>query len=272
MSEETEEVQTEENETPKETKGRPEGLPEDQEWDRVDFETADPETIQRRFNRLYAGQKTTENALKQAAEDNRKLADRLEEIERNRTEQDNSRRLSELKQEKIKALEEGETARAVEIDDQILDIKTAEKPAPKVEKEEIQEPGWFTPQKQQALVNWASESDGNGNLKRPWAEEGHPKNPRCIEITNAVLNDPDFAGADMTEILSEVDRLMTPRQKKPSAAPVLSGGDAPRETKKTSVKLTEEQKLVARRMYNDLKPEDAVKRYAASLARMEGTA
>ena len=76
----------------------------------------------------------------------------------------------------------------------------------------------------------------------------------------------------MTEILSEVDRLMTPRQKKPSAAPVLSGGDAPRETKKTSVKLTEEQKLVARRMYNDLKPEDAVKRYAASLARMEGTA
>lgn len=249
-----------------ETKQRPEGLPDDQEWERVDFETADPKMIQRRFNRLYASTKQAEAALTQAASDNRKLADRMEKLENAGEADRTATRLTELKAEKVKAMEGEEHARVVEIDDQIQDLKT---PAPKLEPEpevepKQEDPGWFTPARQGDLVAWANQSDEKGNLRRPWAQPDHPKNARCVELTNAVLNDPDFTGAEMNEILAEVDRLMAPRQR--PTPTVLSDKGGAREPKKTKVTLSEDEKLVARRMYPDLTAAEAVKRYGAAVS------
>ncbi len=243
---------------------RPEGLPDDQEWERVDFETADATTIQRRFNRLYASTKQAEAALVVAASDNRKLADRMEKLENAGEADRTATKITELKAEKVKAMEGEEHARVVEIDDQIQDLKQP-KPEPKVEVEPKQEdPGWFTPARQGELVAWANQSDEKGSLKRPWAQPDHPKNARCVELTNAVLNDPDFTGAEMNEILAEVDRLMAPRQR--PAAAVLPDRGGTREVKKKTPNLNEEQKMVARRMYPDLSATEAVKRYGAAVS------
>lgn len=266
MAEEAE-VQAEtppENEV-KETSERPEGLPSDQEWDRVDFETADAQTIQRRFNRLYASTKQADAALLVAAADNRKLADRVEKLESTGEADKTATRITELKVEKVKAIESEEHARVVEIDDQIQDLKLPKpKEEPKVEVEVRQEVSdWFTPARQSELVTWANQSDDKGSLKRPWAQPDHPKNARCIELTNAVLNDPDFAGAEMNEILSEVDRLMAPRQR-PTAV-VLPDKGGVREVKKDKVNLNEEQKLIARKMYPDFSAAEAIKRYGAAV-------
>lgn len=251
-----------------EEKPRPADLPKDQEWERVDFQTADREMIERRFNRVYGSMKMNEAAMRQMAEDNRKLIERLEAMESSQAKKETDSRLAELKAKKISALENGDNEAVVEIDDQIATLRSRPEPEKKPEKKQ-EDPGWFTQERQQAVVRWASEKDSEGNPLRPWAQENHPKNARCIEITNGVLNDPDFAGADIGEILSEVDRLMAPPKRKQPAA-VLSGDTPPRPKQGDKIKLTEEQKLVAVRMYNNLPRTDAIKRYEAALAKIGG--
>lgn len=264
----TDELETSAEGTPPEEvheeKPRPKDLPEDQEWERVDFQTADRELIERRFNRVYGSMKMTENALKEAAEYNRKITERLEAIERETQENKTNTRLQELKAEKVKALEEGDNQRAVEIDDQILDLKTP-KPKPEEKKPEPKKSEWFTPDKEEKLLQWAGEVGQDGQPKRPWAQPGHPKNARAVEIINGVLNDPDFNSMD--EILAEVDRLMMPAQRQRQGA-VLTGDGEPRKPKKDTVTLNEEQKLVARRMYPQLSAKEAHERYSKALKRV----
>lgn len=240
------------------TKPRPPDLPADQEWDRVEMD----EPTQKRFNRVYASMKAQESALSQAAKDNRALAERIEKMEREGAESKNTAELMRLRDAKAEAIKADDVDKIVEIDERLVDLKVAEKekPAPRTETD----PGWFTPQREQQLVSWAGEADQNGQVKRPWAAVGHPKNPRCVEITNAVINDPEFMGAEMPEILAEVDRLMAPRKTNQNATVLAGSGDGPR-TQKDSIQLTEDQKLVARKMYGDLAPAEAIKRYAAAL-------
>ena len=244
-----------------ETKPRPKDLPEDQEWDRVEMD----EKTQRRFNRLYASTKQAESALKQSAKDSRALADRLDKVERETKESITNSEISDLKKAKTAALEEDDHAKVVEIDARMLDLKTAPREVPKeIPKEETKEPDWFTPERQSALVSWAGEMAEDGNYKRPWAQEGHPRNARAVEITNAVINDPEFLGSGIGEMLSEVDRLMAPR-KKATGAVVLSGGQH-REVK-DKIELSEDQKFVARNMYDELPEKEAYKRYSDSVKR-----
>ena len=251
-------VQTEQPEDT-EPKPRPDSLPADQEWDRVEM---DPK-VQGRFNRVYATMQATKNALDVAAKDNKALADRLEKMERDGIESRKAEEKARLKEEKKAALEAEDHDKVVDIDDRLMDLKTVPKEEPKPVIQESA-PVWFTPEKEQALTNWASSMAEDGQLKRPWAQEGHPKNARCVEIVNAVINDPDFMGSDMPEILAEVDRLMAPRA--PKTAAVLTGGGVSR-TPKATITLSEEQKMVARRMYDTLPPADAYKQYAAAVQR-----
>lgn len=253
MQEQLEETQEETQEETTETKEapRPEGLPEDQEWDHVEMD----EKTQRRFNRIYASMKQSEGAMKQMAEDHRKMVEKIHTLEGQLTSKEREDRKTVLMEQKAAAMDEGDNKRVVDIDEQLATLRQPVQAEPQPELPP--DPGWFTPARQDALIKWASETTDQGEAKRPWAQEGHPKNARAVEITNAVINDPEFAGAEISEILGEVDRLMAPRRTAPSAPAVMSGNSSARPKEKSTPKLTQDQLAIAKVM--GVSPKDYAK-------------
>ena len=77
-------------EAPAPQQERPEG------WDRVDFENDDPKKIEQRFNRLYGQMKRQGEMLNQMGDDNRKLMERLNGIEKSNFEAEQGSKVEAL--------------------------------------------------------------------------------------------------------------------------------------------------------------------------------
>ena len=108
----------------------------------------------------------------------------------------------------------------------------------------------------QVFQTWVEQTDQNGALYRPWAQEGHAQQRAVASIVASVLDDPRFDGQSMQMKLREADRRVvaafSPAKAQPAAAPqtpeVLRGGTE-RVAKGSDTALTEEQKQVAERMF-----------------------
>lgn len=247
---------------------RPETLPNDQEWDHVEFDAK----TQRRFNRVYAEMKSAKDLMTRMGQDNRLLVEKVEEMEATRVRQGADDRAATLRVQEKEALEAGEYDRAGQIRDQITDIKVEakipkEKPKAEPEREEQQYGDWLTPDRAKALNSFANAKNDKGELLHPWADADHPEYETAINAAQVVIQrSPDAPIEEILEKIAKVnDRVITKR----SSAPVLgSGGDAPKPKKEPSI--SADEKKIAAVMYPELKPQDAAQRYAASKARLAG--
>lgn len=243
----------------------PEKAPENQEkkpgteW--VDFDQI-PEgirgPIEERFKRIYGHNKQSERVISQLVQDHKAVIAKLDSAEKERAVKNLDEKLDTLRGEKTKALQSADYEKAAQIDEEIIDLKIPKesKPEPKKEPEQYQ----FSDEEKTALLSWATEKDSEGGVLRPWANPSHSKHARAIEMATAVLHDPDFRDGGMDNVLKEVDRLMDAPKAVRKQPTVLSGESVRHETKE--IKLTEEQKLVARKM--GMAPEDyakAMKKY-----------
>ena len=213
-----------------------------------------------RFKRVYGNLKEYERSNIKLAQQNGELFKRLEELETRYHTKDTGDRLSVLKSEKKSAYEAGDIDKVMEIDDQIMELRS--KPAEKKEHKENYEAvadEWLTPERKAVLNTWAGEQDKDGNPVRPWADQKHPKYKRLIEMAAGVMSDPDFTDQPLEKTLEEVDKLMGLEKPKAvrTGSAVLSGdGNV---SKKTDGKLTPDQERTARFMFPNEK--DPIKKY-----------
>ena len=274
MADENANAGSQENENT-DTKPRPTDLPDDQSWDnKVEFS---PEQ-QKRFNRLYGQVKTQDKQLGELSQMNAKLIERLEAQEQKTAVREIDGELADLRAAKKEALDAGDTDKVMEIDDAILDAKikakeASETPEPKKDPDKSNDDFDFTPSQKDRLIEWATERNDKGDVIRPWADPGHPKHTTAMKIAEGVLGDPEYTGADMEDILKEVDRVATlaldpGKAKRPGAAVLKSNGGPGNANKEGGGgSLTQDQKAIAYRMYPNLDTKDAEKKYGEAVTK-----
>jgi hypothetical protein len=228
----------------------------------TEFVEMDPK-VEQRFNRIYGNMKQYERQVQQATEDNRKLVDRLEKMEREGSKKAVDAQVNELRQAEKAALEESDFERASNVRDQITELQVESK-IPKAE-ERKEDPPPIDSGLRDRLNSWAAETDAEGNALRPWADSNHEDNTTAMKLVTGILaTNPN---APVEDLLDEIDRETKRFIKKPArpAPAVLSadGSVRPKTSKKTT--LTSDQKAIAERMYPSMKPDEAAKRYASAM-------
>lgn len=210
-------------------------------------EFPDKET-EKRFKRVYGHMKQNERVVEQLAKDNKALMARLDEQEKKQSAKATDDTMARLKAEKAQALEAGEYAKVVDLDERMLDLKAKPKETPKaVPKPEPEAEEGLTAGEQKRILQWTQESDADGRPVRPWAQEDSPEYSKTLRTIRIVDSDPEFQ--DLEAILEEVDRIMAPKPKtQRSAAPVLSADPTAGPKKGKKIALSEAQKQVAAKM------------------------
>lgn len=242
-------------EVPKEEPG------EDQTTDFVEMDVK----MQKRFNRVYSNMKSFQRLYIQTMKDQKVLLERISAMEGKQQEAAVTQAVENLKARKVQAMEAGDHKQAVELDDQIAQVravpeKSGEQKPPAEAIPEIASPD------NELIHDWAHELTTDGNFRRPWAQPGHPYNAKATSIGMAVLEDPAFKGKDTTEILKEVDRLMGIETKAlRRTSPVLSSDADVPEKKTEKIKLSADQKKIAEVLYANESPAKAHERYIKGL-------
>lgn len=225
----------------------------------LDFSELPPELAgkyEARFKRLYGHVKQSNRALDEMGKATRAVIDRLEKLESG----DFDKQMTGLQDRQREAFESGDFDKAQKLTDELLDYKIAAKERGKapIKIPEVQSgDGPLNEEHLNSLGFWASETDGSGAPKRPWANPKHPQYTRAFQLIQAAAMDPDIVVMDesgeITEksfqsILRAVDDRMNGKSDAPRSrtAAVLSGnGDArPRESSKTA-KLSPDEIRVA---------------------------
>lgn len=233
--------------------------------DFIDFESLDPK-VKARFDRIYRNMKDNERALIESARTQRQLVERLTKLEKSDINSKSANAIANLNRQKAQALEEGDAALVVELDNKIRAVEQSQnyQPAPI----DVPEPasGGLSPQEEAQMESWAAEKSETGELKRPWADPGHPLHQKAASLGYAVMQDP--TKYTLEEQLAEIDRLMgvetgSPKRVSPGVLPTGEGGRRPG---KKQVGLTPDQKAIARVMYPEAKSaSEAEERYAAAM-------
>jgi len=215
--------------------------------------TEDPE-VQQRISELYKKQKTAEetNALLRdellritenfEVKENQ-LQTQLQQIQGRFNEQDENQVLSQLRNQYKEAIENFEYDKALQINEKILDFKTEQKlnslinkiPATKQEqnikpKAPVKQDFYSDPQDIADANKLTSEKDENGEIKRPWLQQGHPEFENVVDMVAAVANKyiRKNQRPSLSIVMNEVDKYMGLGQNKNNSqntlrhAPVLS--------------------------------------------------
>ena len=283
------------------------------------------ETVERRFRSLYKQTKAQDRYLDTLSRDfgekferltqqdqakDKDLADIRTAVENLRSKDvDDAERLQEenLRKELVKAKEEMNFTREVEIQDEMAEIKAQRlfrkaqaevqanqpaaqpapngqdtQPAPQPDFEQpasqpaTQPQGGLTPTQRALMNEWAQEQDKNGNYVRPWAvNQNHQLFNYAYQQAAAYLATPQGQAADFYQLLGLVDQAVAqvsgnqrPRpqqqQRRPAPeAPLAGNRDVRTIPNKDEVQLSPEQKTTAHRMFYDLSPAEAEKKYLA---------
>lgn len=242
-----------EAEKPEADKPRPEG------WETVDFKADPPEKVEARFKRIYGQLKHREDVEKQLIKDNRALMERLSKIEKAKEDETRNASLADVEKRIAKANEEGNYDEAAKLTrflarEEAAAVRPKETPKPK------EQPAGVHPDAFVAEA-WSSETDDSGKPVRPWARTGHPQNADAMELMAAVFEDPRYADKPVMTQLREMERRFKAKFAKPTASSVLDGSGDNRPGADKVVDLSNEQKAVARALFDHLKPADAYKAY-----------
>lgn len=217
-----------------------------------------------RFTEVYAGMRQNERRARALADQNEMLMTKLAEIGGKVEQIEGAGRenvIAELKARLAAATERADGPAVTELTDRLVEarVAAARPKAPVSPPPEAPTEGGLSAGDMQVLQSWVQQTDPNGMLYRPWAQEGHVRHKAVASIVASVLDDPNYDGQSMQVKLVEADRrimaALAPRAAqtaKPAAAAVLPGSTtkAPKDTAGT---LTAEQKVWAERMFLGVK-------------------
>lgn len=254
-------------ETTETTEKPPETKPEPQQWtkppgyDPVDLDAlgiTEPEkkaAIEARFRHLYTQAKTASEVKRE----NRELREHLDKL----TEAVEKIQAKDFEQERANTLQQIKLARDEgRVEDEVKLLAGLNKVEPKVEKPEVKTEDYV-----KAAQGWASETNPDGTLKRPWILEDHPDNTVALGVLHKVRAEWAQKGIEITPqttplLLDEIDKRMTKTQAKPTAPQVLATSQVRPQKKPDDVELNQDQKLAARRLYSHLPADKAEAAYA----------
>lgn len=237
----------------------------------VDFaKIEDPELraeIQARFRRVYGNMKQYERITKTLEADHKTLSEKLERLETAQVQDRTEQRIEGLKAQTQAAIAEGDIDKAQRLQDELSDfLKESIATVNKRPEPQPTETAYFSPEIQTAVIEWANELDENGDFKRAWAQPGHGKYNRAVEIADEVLQSDDWAGR-MDEAMALVDRRINaelfPAKKRTDTVLGADTGVTP--TKDTGGRLSADQKEAAHFLYPKLSEKEAEARYAKAL-------
>lgn len=238
----------------KETNERPAG------YEPVDVSNLPPE-VKDRIDYLYSQVKGNNRTLldyRRIAEQQSKTIDDLVNgvgsVVNHLQERDFATTEAQIAKERDDAWERGDIKAYHAADEKLTDIKvekklSQKKPAQVKQPEpeqELSDEGYMAPEDKVIVDSWQDERGDDGRLLRPWAFAGDPKNPAAeYKVANAytmaVLANPKFQNATLSEKLAEVDRLMG-TQKSPPRQNVMGGGlTGNRKTNKITLSSKQEQ-------------------------------
>lgn len=247
-----------------------------EKFDRVDFT---PEQ-QMRFNRMYAQVKQNEAVNRQLIEDNKKLLNKVMQIETQTVDKEITDAMSKLRAEKQRAYENGDVKALDRLDEEIYDLKEKQKKFKEEEKAikaEAEIPA-LEPALVDRVIEWSKETDDEGNYVRPFVNPNHKDHKRFLRITEFVLTDPEAQGKTEDEMFEAVDTALksyglikevakTPIGRKPVIPSVLTGDSETRGKASGTVSLTNEQRYVAKKMFP--KSKDPERDYALALKELK---
>lgn len=217
-----------------------------------------------RFTEVYHGYRQNERRAKALATQNEQLMAKLTEIGgkvekiEGAAQADN---IADLKAQLSAATERADARAVTELTDRLVEARVAEaKPkAPVLVPVEPAGDGGLSRDEMSVFQSWVEQTDPNGVRYRPWAQEGHPKQRTVASIVASVLDDPEFDGQTMQVKLREADRrivaVLVPRKAAPAAdkTPTVLPGGTVKTPKGGDVTLTDDQKMVAERMFLNVK-------------------
>lgn len=201
-----------------------------------------------RFDRIYGHMKEYERVNTQLIEDNKRLFDKLNQLDATANQSAVNSQLIKLREVKRAALEAGDHDRVMQVDEQIMDLKASaiKKPEPAKPTVEPASPQPAHPSAwEERFIEWSAEVDDNGNFLRPWANPNHPEHLKAVSVASKLFEDERYRD-DFDGLLNEVET----RMRKFKAGPAAVLGSNPNLTPKSGKTkvLNEVQKRVAKAM------------------------
>lgn len=254
-------------------------------YEQVDFNTASPEEISARFNRLYGQVKGNQRDLSEyrrlvndQSEVISSLEQRLQELQggvgkvvehlENKTINDAE---SQIKYQIKFARENGDWDAYDQLQEKLVELKAqkiVKQSQPKEQQQQKEKQpsarnaaevadyavstGEFTKEDSLTVEAWMSEADESGNRLRPWSYADNPDYVYAFQEARSVFTNPKFAKMTTMEKLNEIDRRMGHQPKKINQS-VMSGGLTGNK-KPSNVRLSPEtEKFVIRTKYGGSK-------------------
>lgn len=227
-------------------------------WDQVDLSEL-PDHLrspyEKRIHRLYGQVKRSESMMREMAENQRRLYERLENWESGQVQQRTSQRVSELEREYKDAFASGDGDRAWAIQRELAELYSGQtqQPARKAEPEPKPQDKGLPEWEAATIAEWAKD--------RPFAQDKSPDQEWVAKELNALYADPQWAQRPVEDKLDEIDRRYT-QKSRPKGQQVLDGQGASRGAGR-GPKLSEDEKGVARMLFPNLPAKDAYAKYAA---------
>ncbi len=266
-------------------------------YNQIDFKTATPEEIEKRFSRLYSQVKGSQRELNQyrsVASEQSKLIEDLQKgvgmITNHLEEKSFKDGESKVKAELQAAYEAGDTKAIADATDRLVDLKANKKEAaqkkeskPK-EKAETQinsmhqaakeglETGELSGEEFTQASAWLDEQDERGQPLRPWAVNADPNDPDPDYVKAVFVMQKVWAMPNLTidQRLAEIDRRMG--VSKSSGGQTVIGGRLTPKPKQSKVTLSPEmEKLATRTKFAGNGKSDAehIEAYKQQMARVQ---
>lgn len=243
-------------------------------FDPIDVKTATPEQIEARINRLYGNMKNYEATARKVPDleqANQILAEQLRVLNETQNKVINHLQISDfqdaeqqLKTQREAAWAAGNSKTYDEINDKLRDLSVkralSEMQAQQKPQQVIQQQprgvngediitravqqGAVTSDEANIYRSWMNEQDDIGSLKRPWVNQGDPRNAAALAEGRAVFNNPAYSSLSFGQKLQEIDRRMGVKMQT-QGQNVLGSGNLTRPTKNNNVKVTDYEAKIA---------------------------
>lgn len=236
--------------------------PEEVEFDpkqRVEFST--PEQ-QKKFNDLYKQVKMSDARNHMQSDMLAKAMEKLNELESRFSQTDHAEAERILTSRLKDARESGDEDKADRILQEIIDFRVDSK-LKTIKVEKPIQPQKINDPDVQAVVQFAQETDLQGNLLRPWIDANNPNHNNAMKLAGAIATEvnAEFGYVDINEIMARMDKAMKqPALSKPqgnSRSPDPMRGNLTNRPAQGKMKLSSLELAAAQKL--GVKPEDYLK-------------
>jgi hypothetical protein len=202
-----------------------------------------PPELKPRFNRIYHNMKEFERENVTLRQHIGQLTQAVNEWQASQATNAETIQRQQLMARMVQAKEQGNVAEEVRLQGELATLgQRVQKPAP------LAPPPAPIPPEVTYVSEWSREVGQDGNFRRPWALEGHPRYAEAYNFIANLTQDPRYSG-NTDAILAAADRHMgvVNGQARPPGAAVLSGGQV-RPSVDSEVQLSPDQLRIAQKL------------------------